>query len=152
MKLSHKILMSCVIIMPFVSGCASGDRTFPQGLKDGRLADCPASPNCVSTQASDSSKRMPTLPFIGDVASSKQKIVVIVQSLKRSKLIEDQDHYLHIEFRSAVFRFVDDVEFFFDVPEKRIHFRSASRTGYSDLGVNRKRMESIVQLYMKENG
>jgi uncharacterized protein (DUF1499 family) len=93
---------------------------------------------------------MRTLPFVSDATFSRQKIVAIVKSLKRSVVITEQDHYLHIEFRSAVFRFVDDVEFFFDESAKLIHFRSASRTGYSDFGVNRKRMESIAQSYTRD--
>jgi len=35
------------------------------------------------------------------------------------------------------------VEFVFDNGEKTIQFRSASRLGYGDMGVNRKRMETI---------
>jgi uncharacterized protein (DUF1499 family) len=35
------------------------------------------------------------------------------------------------------------VEFLIDPDGKLIHFRSASRTGYSDMGVNRKRMTEI---------
>jgi uncharacterized protein (DUF1499 family) len=39
--------------------------------------------------------------------------------------------------------FVDDVEFFLDEGANVIHVRSASRLGQSDLGVNRKRVETI---------
>jgi uncharacterized protein (DUF1499 family) len=59
------------------------------------------------------------------------------------KLIEEDETYLHYEFTSLLLRFVDDVEFLFDDETKTIHFRSASRTGYGDLGVNRKRMEQV---------
>jgi uncharacterized protein (DUF1499 family) len=41
---------------------------------------------------------------------------------------------------------VDDVEFVFDDESKTIHFRSASRIGYGDYGVNRDRMEAIRML------
>ena len=53
------------------------------------------------------------------------------------------DNYLHVECRSFWFRFVDDVEFLIDPEQKLIQFRSASRVGYSDLGVNRRRMETL---------
>ncbi|MBN2243722.1 MAG: DUF1499 domain-containing protein [Acidobacteria bacterium] len=52
-----------------------------------------------------------------------------------------------MEYTSRLFRFVDDVEFYLDDERKVIDFRSASRTGYSDLGVNRKRMETIRKKY-----
>ena len=69
-----------------------------------------------------------------------------ILSLPRVKLVEEDESYLHCEFTSLLFRFVDDVEFVFDDATKTLHFRSASRTGYGDLGVNRKRMEEIRRL------
>jgi uncharacterized protein (DUF1499 family) len=63
--------------------------------------------------------------------------------LPRTKLVQEDDGYLHYEFTSLLLRFVDDVEFLFDDETKTIHFRSASRTGYGDFGVNRRRMEDI---------
>jgi uncharacterized protein (DUF1499 family) len=56
---------------------------------------------------------------------------------------------LHAEFRSAIFRFVDDVEFMVDPESQRIHARSASRVGYSDMGVNRRRMEEIQAAFVE---
>jgi len=73
--------------------------------------------------------------------------------LPRAKIVSVEDNYLHVEFRSAIFRFVDDVEFLVVIPEEqrpteqRIHFRSASRVGYSDFGVNRRRMEQIRRAF-----
>ena len=67
----------------------------------------------------------------------------MVRSLPRTKLVEEDESYLHYEFTSLMLRFVDDVEFVFDDESKTIHFRSASRTGYGDLGVNRSRMEQV---------
>jgi uncharacterized protein (DUF1499 family) len=42
-----------------------------------------------------------------------------------------------------LFRFVDDVELAVDPAEHVVHFRSASRVGRSDFGVNRRRMEEL---------
>jgi uncharacterized protein (DUF1499 family) len=63
--------------------------------------------------------------------------------MKRTKIISINDDYLYAECISSVFRFVDDLEFYFDDVEKIIHFRSSSRLGYYDLGVNRRRIEKI---------
>jgi uncharacterized protein (DUF1499 family) len=79
-------------------------------------------------------------------AEAKQALKEIVRSLPRTNLVEENETYLHYEFTSLLLRFVDDVEFLFDDETKTIHFRSASRTGYSDLGVNRRRMEEIRKL------
>ncbi len=70
----------------------------------------------------------------------KQKIAA---EIPRSELITEDGNYLHFEVKSLVFRFVDDTEFLLDEAEEVIHFRSASRVGYSDMGANRKRVEKI---------
>ena len=113
------------------------------GVRDGRLTACPASPNCVSTRASDESHRIEPLAFAGSAEDAVERLKGILQAMPRSKIITAERNYIHAEFTSAVFRFVDDVEFLVDQPSRTIHFRSASRAGYSDLGANRKRMEAI---------
>ncbi|MFW9874656.1 MAG: DUF1499 domain-containing protein [Candidatus Thorarchaeota archaeon] len=119
------------------------------GLIDGKFHPCPKSPNCVSTHSSNEKHKMEPIKYEGSVEEAKSKIITIINSLKRSKIVTETENYLHIEFRTAVWRFVDDVEFYFDDKEKVIHFRSAARLGYSDLGVNRKRMKNIKELYLK---
>jgi len=71
------------------------------------------------------------------------KLKRVVNKIPRTNVVTAGDNYLHAEFRSRIFRFVDDVEFLVEPEAKRIGFRSASRVGYSDLGVNRRRMEEI---------
>ena len=119
----------------------------PIGIVDGKLHPCPKSPNCVSTQAIDEKQKMEPINYSGDLKDAKAKIIDIINSLKRSKIITNEENYIHIEFRTATFRFVDDVEFLFDDKDKIIHFRSRARMGYSDMGVNRKRMEEITKLF-----
>ena len=113
------------------------------GVVNGRLAQCPASPNCVSTQATDAEHRMEPIPFTGSPNEAMQRIKDVVAQMPRTKIVTVKDNYLHAEFRSAIFRFVDDVEFLVDPEAQVVHFRSASRVGHSDLGVNRRRMEEI---------
>lgn len=113
------------------------------GLRDGRLAPCPATPNCVSSTASDPQHAI--APFVLDRSpgAAKEELRQATARLPRAKLITDRENYLHFEFRSLVFRFVDDVEFHLDETAKLIHVRSASRVGHSDFGVNRRRVEAI---------
>ena len=110
------------------------------------LSPCPSSPNCVSTQAQDESHAIAPLRYQKTRAEAKEALKAIIRSLPRTKLVEEDDTYLHYEFTSLLLRFVDDVEFLFDAEAKTIHFRSASRSGYGDLGVNRRRMEEIRTL------
>ena len=79
-------------------------------------------------------------------AEAKGALKKIVRSLPRTKLVEEDESYLHYEFTVLLLRFVDDVEFLFDDESKTIHFRSASRTRYGDLDVNRNRMEQVRAL------
>ena len=119
----------------------------PIGIIDGKFHPCPKSPNCVSTQSTDKKHRMEPIQYSSTVDEAKGKIRNIITSFKRTKLITETENYLHFEFRTATFKFVDDVEFYLDDKEKLIHFRSAARLGWSDMGVNRKRMGKIRELY-----
>ncbi|HWR73194.1 MAG TPA: DUF1499 domain-containing protein [Nitrospirota bacterium] len=123
-------------------GC-HGTRPPGLGVKDGHLAPCPSSPNCVSSQAPDDGHRVAPLTYTGPVGDAMKKLTGIVRSLPRTAIITDTGTYLHVEFTSFLFRFIDDTEFLADDAAKVIHVRSASRLGYSDLGVNRKRIELI---------
>ena len=111
-----------------------------------RLDPCPSSPNCVSTQAPDQGHAIAPFRYRKSRVEAKEALKEVIRSLPRMKLVEEDEAYLHYEATSLLLRFVDDVEFLFDDETKTIHFRSASRTGYGDLGVNRKRMEQVRAL------
>ncbi|MCU0595937.1 MAG: DUF1499 domain-containing protein [Desulfobacterota bacterium] len=113
------------------------------------LAPCPDSPNCVSTKSKDPDRAMTPLPYLKSGRESMDRLVGIVQEMKRATIASATPSYLHVEFRSALFRFVDDVEFVPDDSARVIHFRSASRAGYYDFGVNRKRMKEISDRYLR---
>lgn len=117
------------------------------GLKDGKLKPCPKSPNCVSSQSLDAKHKLDPLKYTGTIEEGKERIKEIISTFKRTRLVTEQSNYLHYEFRTATFKFVDDVEFYFDDADKLIHFRSAARLGWSDLGVNKKRMLKVSEMY-----
>jgi len=117
------------------------------GVSNGQLASCPDSPNCVSTQAHDEAHRMVAIPWEGSTEEAMNRLKEVVQSFPRTHIVTQNEDYLHVEFRTLIFRFVDDVEFWVDSPQQVIQFRSASRIGYSDLGANRKRMNAFVMRF-----
>ena len=128
------------------SACTSGP-----GLSGQGLASCPNTPNCVSSQSRDKKHNIPPLTYTGSRDQALEVLASVVSALPRTKIIKKREDYLHIEFRSRWLRFVDDVEFW--LPEQMpgtIHLRSASRLGYSDLGVNRRRMEQIRALFQEK--
>ena len=107
------------------------------------LKPCPNSPNCEQTYSEKKRKNMDPLPFSGDLVSSKEKLKNYLITLERVKLIKETENYLHYEFVTKRGNYTDDVEFYFDNSCNCIHFRSASRVGYGDLGANKRRMRRI---------
>jgi uncharacterized protein (DUF1499 family) len=116
-------------------------------LGAGRLAPCPDSPNCVSSYEMDIEHGMEAIEFEGETAVAQEHILAIIQAMPRSTIITNQPGYIHAEFRSPTWQFIDDAEFYFDEEANVIQFRSASRLGRGDGGVNRKRMEEIRAAY-----
>jgi uncharacterized protein (DUF1499 family) len=138
MQAKKLILYFCLACVLAVSGCAG---SVPSNL--GQFAPCPESPNCVSTQAKDETHAIALIAYSDDRKPAQKRLLKIIHSFPRTQVVVERDDYFHVQFTSRVLRFVDDVEFYFAVEAGKIHFRSASRIGHSDLGVNRKRMEAI---------
>jgi uncharacterized protein (DUF1499 family) len=115
-------------------------------LSAASLPPCPKSPNCVSTQATDSHAIAP-LHYTSTQAEAMNRLVTVLRAIPRATIKESGPDSIRVEFRTRVLRFVDDAQFVFDDSTKTIHFRSASRLGYSDLGVNRRRMEDIRKAF-----
>lgn len=110
---------------------------------EGRLAACPDKPNCVSTQATNRDQLIVPFTYSKPLPEAKEALRAVLSKMPRTDIRKEDGVYLHVEFRTAVMRFVDDVEFLFDEQTKTLQFRSGSRVGYSDWSVNRKRMEEI---------
>ncbi|MGA1197140.1 MAG: DUF1499 domain-containing protein [Candidatus Latescibacterota bacterium] len=117
------------------------------GIHNDKLLPLPNLPNCVATQSGDTTQRMEPIHYVTDREEAHTKLLHIINQMPRTTLIQSEPEYIHIVFRSAFFGFPDDVEFQFT--DNKIHFRAAARLGHSDLGVNRKRMENIKQLFKK---
>lgn len=129
----------------------AGKRPNNLGVKNGKLAPCPPSPNCVCSQASDSLHQIASLRFTSTPEQALSQLKSIITSLPRTKIIAETESYLYAEFKTALMGFVDDVEFYLDRNSNIIHVRSASRLGYGDLGVNRQRIEKIRALFNQSN-
>ena len=113
------------------------------GIEGGRLAPCPDRPNCVSSDAPDAAHHIEPYRLRGDPQRVWEILQQTLASLPRIKVVSATGDYLHAEATSLIFRFVDDIEFQLRPEQGVIAVRSASRIGYSDLGVNRRRVETI---------
>ena len=127
--------------MPLLS-CA-GKRPLNLGVSDTGLASCPSSSNCVSSDAPDTRHHISPLQLTVAPTEAWATVREIVSKLPRTRIVEETADYLHAECQSALFGFVDDLELHLRPAEKIIAVRSASRLGYSDFGVNRRRVEGL---------
>jgi uncharacterized protein (DUF1499 family) len=111
------------------------------GVKDGRLAPCKKTPNCVSSQADPADREH----YIGPIAfhGTIRDLRRAVESMPRSTVIREDGDYLYAEYRTPLMRYVDDLELYYVPHQNLVHVRSASRLGRSDFGVNRKRIEAL---------
>lgn len=145
---SRSLLLSAgmLSVIALTACAAATPATVKRPTDSVALAPCPESPNCVSSQApaDDAQHSMAPLTYTGTTEEARQKLLAVIGAMPRAKVVTDEGNYIHATFTSLVFRFVDDVEFVIDDGAKQIHFRSASRVGRGDMGVNRKRMEEIA--------
>lgn len=128
-------------LLAVVLAACAGERPKNLGVKDGVLAACPSSPNCISSFAGDEGHRIAPFSFVDDPTAAFARLTQLLRQRSDATIIEAGSGYLRVELRTTLF--VDDAEFLLDGEKKVIHLRSASRLGYSDLGKNRRRVEEI---------
>ena len=133
-NLFSKHLSLCICILLSATHASAGPS---------RLSPCPDSPNCVSSRSTNPSRFIEPLRYTGNLPKARQKLIDLLENSKRTRLVRVETDYIHAEFRSLIFNFVDDIEFYFPSEDHIIHVRSASRTGYYDFGVNRRRVERL---------
>jgi uncharacterized protein (DUF1499 family) len=133
-----------VIVLIFILSSCTGTRPTNLGLKEvnGRqsLNSCPDKPNCVISDSSDKDHYLSPIKVTSNKERAHKKVTGILSKNSSFKIISSNPDYIYAEYTSMIFRFVDDVEFYFG-EEGFVHFRSASRIGKSDLGANKKRIE-----------
>ncbi|HLO88951.1 MAG TPA: DUF1499 domain-containing protein [Nostocaceae cyanobacterium] len=117
--------------------------TWAIGLEAGHLAPCPPSPNCAVSQNADAKHAIDPITYHVDLETARKTLLKVLTVVPRTEVIEQTDNYIHALSKSRIFKFIDDVEFYFPADESVIHIRSASRVGESDFGVNRRRLEQI---------
>jgi uncharacterized protein (DUF1499 family) len=123
----------------------------PPGLVAGKLSMCPDKPNCVSSEQHNDVEHY-LEPVTLQFATSPDPVTVIKAVIVDMGGVIQEQHgeYIAAVFSSSVFGFVDDLEVRVDPGERLLHIRSASRVGYGDAGVNRKRVERFRKLYAEK--
>lgn len=148
------LVISALIIIILVAFIALGfysQSGKPNGMIEGKLTKCSDKPNCICTEFETDASH-----FLEPIRYSEAGAVEVLQQLSQSiqqmggEVKTEKSDYLAATFTSSVFKFVDDLEIRIDVGQKLIHLRSASRVGYSDRGVNQKRLERLKGLLSVE--
>ena len=135
-------LYCCILLSATNAEVRSADRP-------DKFSPCPDSPNCVSTQSMDKARFIEPLHYTGSLADARQKLIDILENTKRVRLVKVETDYVHAEFRSSIFQFIDDVELYFPPDQAIIHVKSASRKGYYDFDANRRRVERLLAAFEK---
>ena len=141
------------VIFSALGGCAHPAAP-ALGSAGGRLALCPNTPNCVSSQAaaSDAHHRVEPLAWTGTRKEAQLRLRAVVEAMPRARVVAEEDGYLRAEFTSGLWKFVDDLELVLDAESHSIDVRSASRQGSNDLGVNRARVEELRRHWRAASG
>jgi len=140
----NKLTLIIVTSLGLLTGCSSVSINL--GIENGQLQPCPSKPNCVNSFTDDNKQFIKPILALSSQREVQSHLLQIINSRKRTKILSTQDNYIRAEFTSKIFRFVDDVEFYFPASKSNkitIHVRSGSRVGHSDFGVNRARIETI---------
>jgi uncharacterized protein (DUF1499 family) len=151
------VVLALVLLLVF-SGCTGlqklGNQSQQVSIPDrsrseNQFLDCPSAPNCVNSLSSMTDETHYTPPFRYDslFPDAKRILLEIIEEYPRTRVTLVQERYIHAEFRSAFFGFVDDVEFLFPEDHPIVHVRSASRVGQGDLGANRKRVDELRKMF-----
>lgn len=117
------------------------------GVENGQLKPMPLTPNAVSSQAHSKNKYVPAWPYNGSKSEAKKNLLGMLKGYEGVTILQNDEDYVYAIAKSKVFRFKDDLEFYFNDADQQIEFRSAARVGNSDLGVNRKRYEEMRDRY-----
>lgn len=149
-KIIITLLIIAVVTLLAVLGHLSRSGKAP-GIIEGKLRRCPDKANCVSSEYKEDSKH-----YITPVTLPENTLVDSLQILQETikglgGVIETENKsYIAATFSSSVFGFVDDLEIRLDPLKNTIHFRASSRVGYSDFGVNKKRVKLIKDLFLQK--
>lgn len=148
------LLLAGSIIALFVLGLMSRTGNAP-GLTDGNLSRCANKPNCVCSEYADIDEEN-IKHYIKPIIIPKHVTHEMLPMIKKiiiemgGNIQTENAHYMSATFSSAIFGFVDDFEIRFDQDNETLHLRSASRVGYGDRGVNKKR-SNLFKKRLNEN-
>lgn len=137
---------SALALLAVAAACSGRVQRLPATATE--LRPCSSS-NCVSSEATDPEHHVDPIPYTGDHITAMQQLRDVIEDMPRAEITDADDVALHAEFTSRLLQFVDDVECVADPQAHVIAIRSASRVGYLDAGISRKRVEQIREAFLE---
>ena len=134
------LLVLFVVVMAYRVSSTPASDAFGKGLA---ITACGSKPNCVASLAGPAARSAAAFTFADELSVAQQRLKRALLSEPRASIVNEQPGYIAVTFRSALFGFPDDAEFYLDAASLEVRFRSAARIGYSDMGVNAKRIERL---------
>ena len=99
---------------------------------DHNLSDCKLITNCIfQTWKVDDSEKA----FI--------ELIEILENTPRLKIIMKEKNYIHAIATSRIMKFIDDIEIRNLTQDNILQIKSSSRFGIYDLGVNKRRVQTL---------
>jgi uncharacterized protein (DUF1499 family) len=136
----------------FLAGCMTAkDKNL--SLENNHFTPCLLETNCVSSDSENDKKSYdPPLDvslWQGVHSTLFKKIVEEIDLGQNIKVIKFEPLYAHLACSSKWLGFVDDLELRLDEEDKLVYFKSSSRVGRNDFGVNRERVSQVKKIIMK---
>lgn len=149
-KISMYIIIGLVVLVVLAFGSIYIQNAKPQvdlGVDNGRLKEIPTKPNCVSSQTNQSDKLVKPLVFKESLEETKKAVKEALEAYGAIVIKEETDTYIYAVATTGTMKYHDDIELYFDIDQEVVQYRSASRAGYSDMGLNRERYDAIAKTY-----
>lgn len=118
----------------------------PEGFGQGLLIQAckPGLQNCVSSLNTEPELSAEALTMQGTLPAMQADLAAAIRAETNVQIAYEGKGRIDVTFRTAIFRFPDDAQFALN-SNGTVHFRSKSRIGLRDFGVNRDRIERIRQ-------
>lgn len=141
------LIVLVLVVLAFGLIYLQNSRAPELGHDKGQLKPLGPKPNSVSTQTEVAAKKVEPWPFKSSREATMEAILQAVNEYGGAEVVTSEDNYLYVTFTTPLMKFHDDAEFYLDESEQLVHFRSSSRAGYSDRGLNRQRYNRLTELY-----
>lgn len=141
------IVLLLLIVLGFIFIYWQNSQTPELGVNQGKLKPLDNRPNAVSTQTTQENKRVSTLAMKQNAETTKAALIYAIEQYGGAEIKQEDSDYIYVVFVTPTMKYRDDAEFWLDKKNQEVHFRSSSRAGYSDRGLNRQRYDALVNFY-----